>query len=206
MSSTRSTVAGALRAVRPAADPLAISLAGAIEVDRVAPAFGDGGVKTAQLLLDRRSMLEPYRLEQLVQQCAESSHDLHRRRTELADLRESKRYEVLPAASRHHDHWCVGAGRLEARLEIGPADQAEHLSDVVEDLDCGRGIVHRRRERAVCDVDHHPQRERRVLVEGALVAERDHLLELVRGSRAEVTSVDLHQHFTGLHEIAYRMR
>ena len=35
-------------------------------------------------------------------------------------------------------------------------DEAEKLSDVVEDLDGGRGIVHRRRERFVGDVDHHP--------------------------------------------------
>ena len=100
----------------------------------------------------------------------------------------------------------VGADELRARVEIGPPDVAEDLSDVVEDLHGGRGIVHRGRKRPVGHVDHHPQRERRVLVEGALVAERDHSLELVCGSRAELTSVDEHQHFTCLHEVAYRMR
>ena len=37
----------------------------------------------------------------------------------------------------------VGAGELRARLEIGPPDVAENLSDVVEDLDGGRRVVHR---------------------------------------------------------------
>ena len=190
-----------------ATDPLAVGLARAIEVDGVAPTVGDGGVETAELFFDRCSVLGPDGLEKLLEQCSESSHDLHRGRTELADLRESERHEVLPAASHHHDRGRrVGAGELRARVEIGPPDVAENLSDVVEDLDGGRGVVHGGRERPVRDVDHHPQRERRVLVEGALVAERDHSLELLGGSRAELASVDKHQHFTCLHEVADRVR
>ncbi len=92
------------------------------------------------------------------------------------------------------------------RVEIGPPDIAEDLSDVVEDLHGGRGIVHRGRKGPVGHVDHHPQCERRVLVEGALLVERDHPLEFRCGSRAGLTSVDEYQHLSCLHEVADRVR
>ena len=88
------------RTVGRATDPLAVGRAGAIEVDRVAPGVGDGGIETSELFLERCSVLGPYRLEKLLEQRSESSHDLHRRRAELADLGESERHELLPAASR----------------------------------------------------------------------------------------------------------
>jgi hypothetical protein len=77
---------------------------------------------------------------------------------------------------------------------------------MVEDLHGGRRVVHRRRERPVGHVDHHPQRERRVLIGGAFVAERDHSLELPGGSRVKLSSVDEYQHLTCLHEVACWMR
>ena len=86
------------RAVRRAADTLAVGPARAIEVDRVAPAVGDGGVETAELFFDRCSVLGPYRIEQLLEQCSKSSHDLHRGCTVLTDFGESEGQEVFPAA------------------------------------------------------------------------------------------------------------
>ena len=54
----------------------------------------------------------------------------------------------------------VSALATSSLLEVGAPDEAENLSHVVEDLDGGRGIVHRGRERSVRDVDDHPYRER----------------------------------------------
>ena len=42
----------ALRAALPVTDPLAVRPARAIEVDRAAPHFGDGGIETAELFFD----------------------------------------------------------------------------------------------------------------------------------------------------------
>ena len=130
--------------MRGVADPLAVGHDRAIEVDRVAPAFGDGGIETAELFFDRSSVLGPYRLEKLLEQCSESPRDLRRSSTVLTDLRQSELHEVLPAVSHHDDRGRrVGAFRLSKLLEVGPPDKAENSSDVVEDLDGGRGIVHR---------------------------------------------------------------
>ena len=139
-----------LRKVRGGAQALAVGRGRAIEVDRVAPAFGDGCIEAAELFLDRSSVLGPHRLEKLLEQCSESSRDLHRRCTVLTDLGESERHEVLPAVSRHHDRGRrVGACRLRALLEVGPPDQAR------EPLQCGRGPGRRSwdrspRVRALC--------------------------------------------------------
>ena len=92
-----------VRAVRRAADALAVDTACAIEVDRVAPTVRDGGIETAELFFDRSSVLGPYRLEKLLEQCSESSHDLHRRCAELTDFGESERHEIFPARSGHDD-------------------------------------------------------------------------------------------------------
>jgi hypothetical protein len=56
-----------LRAVRRTTDPLTVGSGRAIEVDRVAPALGDGGIETAELFFDRGSVLEPHRLEKVLE-------------------------------------------------------------------------------------------------------------------------------------------
>jgi hypothetical protein len=50
-----------------ATDPLSVGPARAIEVDRVAPAVGDGGIETAELFFDRCTALGPHRLEKLLE-------------------------------------------------------------------------------------------------------------------------------------------
>ena len=70
----------------------------------------------------------------------------------------------------------------------------------------GRGVVTRGRESSVRHVDQDPNRERGVLLERALIAERDHSFELGCGAIAECASVDADKHLARMHEIAHRVR
>ena len=63
-------------------------------------------------------------------------------------------------------------------------DHPQHFPEVVEDLHGGGRIVHGRRERPNCDVDHDADREPRILLDRALDAERDHVRELPLVERA----------------------
>lgn len=63
----------ALRPVCGVTDPLAVGHARAIAVDRVAPAFGDGGIETAELVFRRGSVLGPYCLEKLFEPATETT-------------------------------------------------------------------------------------------------------------------------------------
>ena len=80
-----------------ATEPLAVGFACAIEVDRVMPGAGDGGVETAKLFFERCAVLGPYRSAKLLEQRSESSHHQHRGCAELTNLGEPERHEVLPA-------------------------------------------------------------------------------------------------------------
>ena len=142
-SNERTVLVGSSSRAR-ATQPLAVGPTRAIEVDRVAPGVGDGGIETAELFFERCSVLGPYRLEKLLEQRSEPSHDLYRRCAELADLGESQRHEIFPAVSHHDDGGRrLGAVRPRALLEIRPPDEAENSSDLVENLQRCRGIVDR---------------------------------------------------------------
>ena len=83
---------------RRAAEPLAVGLAGAVEVDGVAPDGGDSGIEPAKLVLEGSAVLGPHVFQKLVEQGAEAPHDLQRGGAELADLRESEASRGPPSA------------------------------------------------------------------------------------------------------------
>jgi hypothetical protein len=101
-----------LRAVHGVTESLAVGPRRAIAVDRVAPAVGDGGIKTPELFFDGSSVLGPYRLEKLLEQCSESPCYLHRRGAVLTDLRESERpWRRIPSGAGWPPPRPVGLGR-----------------------------------------------------------------------------------------------
>ena len=96
-----------------------------------------------------------------------------------------------------------GAARSE-RSE-GPDDQPEEILQVVEHLDGRRRVVDGRGEGADCDVDHDPDGESRILLDGPLDAERDHRAKPLVRVRPWIAPVQLDQHGPGGDEIADRV-
>ena len=71
-----------------------------------------------------------------------------------------------------------GPARSGEAVEVGRSDQTQRVSQVVEHLDGGGGVVDGGRQRADRDVDHDPDREGGILLDRPLDSERDHAVEL----------------------------
>ena len=96
----------------------------------------------------------------------------------------AEREVVLPAAGGEHDPWrSVCVAEDSAIGEVALADHEQHVLHVVEDLDCCGRVVDRGRERPVRDVDHHADGERGILLDRALLPERDHALQIAQRVR-----------------------
>ena len=113
-----------------------------------------------------------------------------------------QRQKVLPAPDGHEHLGAPRPTRGERKRERRRADQPQRVAEVVEHLHGGRGIVDRGRERPVGDVDHDPDRERGILLDRALVAERDHPSQLPVCVCARVLAVDLDERSALGNEVA----
>ena len=119
---------------------------------------------------------------ELLEQRPQAAHDLDPAGPVLADLVSRQRQVVLPAARRDH-HAATGTAVLPGlHRQLGGADQAQRLSQVVEHLHRRRRVVDGGRQREVGNVDEDPDRERRILLDRALVTERHHVGEAQLGA------------------------
>ena len=141
-----------------------------------------------------------------LQRRPQPARHLDRPRAVLPDLGDAERQQVLPSlAGDHHPK----RSRVVAVLPVPPeprraADHREDVLEVVEHLDGGGRVVDRGRQRPDRDVDQDPQREGRVLLEGALDAQRHHALQPPLGALGvRHGPVDLEEDPAGRHEVAH---
>ena len=146
--------------------------------------------------------------QQLVEHRAHPAHHLDRCRAVAANLGRGEREVVLPAPDRDQQAGAASPLALPAGpREIDRADHPQHIAEVIHHLHRRGRIVDRRRQRLVGDIDHDPDRERRILLDRALGAERDHPAEscapLARIERCAAVGLD--QRAPGRHEITDRV-
>ena len=146
----------------------------------VPPHFaGNGRIESCELLEHRLTPLGEHRLRELLEHRAKPSHDLDRRVAVLADLGHAEREVVRPAANRDHEAAVHVADGEAAIGQVRLAHEPEQVLEVIQHLHGRRRVVHGRRERADRDVDHDPDRERRILLDRPLDTERDHRAQAI---------------------------
>ena len=147
----------------------------------------------------------PDRAVELLEHGPQPADDLHRRGSVLPDLRHAE-LEVLRPPANGDEHTPVAVGTAASRAHLGRPDHAQGVAEMVDHLDGGRGIVHRRGERLDRDVDHDPDRERGILLDRALDPERDQAAQAaLRRRHLAVASVDVDDRRAGGHEVPDRV-